>query len=197
MKTPAQIQFSTQVTAFCIVALFVMGLAHCATAQTVEHRRDKSGDLRWNNHKFFEAQPKIKFTNWKTYPDSWDGKQFVTWGAFAVSGMMWGAREAYHADPYVFERTYDVHPESFWGSDAWKRNYKDNNPDLPHKKEYFGNVGRDVWHTFGFASNAVLLSGSFAIGARKQPVKYRVANFVAGIGIRSLFASLTYNALRA
>ena len=70
MKTPAQIQFSTQVTAFCIVALFVMGLAHCATAQTVEHRRDKSGDLRWNNHKFFEAQPKIKFTNWKTYPDS-------------------------------------------------------------------------------------------------------------------------------
>lgn len=187
------------ISGFAIVALIIVLLAivvnHCP-AQTVTHKRGTDGDFRWNNHAFFEKQPKIKFKNWSTYPDSWDGKQFVTWGMFALSGVMWGAREAYHTDPYVFEKTYDVQSESFWGSDAWKRNYVGNNPDLPHKKEWFGNVGRDVWHTFGFASNAVLLSGSFAIGARRQPWKYKGANFVIALATRSLFASLTYNAFR-
>lgn len=197
MKTPAQIQFSTQVTAFCIVALLVMGLAHCATAQTVEHRKAQRGSIvKWNQAAYFDTAPKLKPFDWSGYGETWDGKQFTIWAMYAGAGVAFGMREAYHADPYVFERKWGVGSESFFGSDAWKRNYVDNNPDLPHKHEYFGNVGRDVWHTFGFASNAVLLSGSFAIGARKQPWKYKGANFVIALATRSLFASLTYNAFR-
>lgn len=152
--------------------------------------------LKWNNAASFKDQPKPKFFNWKTYPKTLDGKQLSTWGVFVASGMMHGAREAYHAQPTVFETRFDVGSESFWGSEAWKRNYVDNDPDKAHKHEYFGNVGRDVWHTFGFASNALLFSGTFIIGARKQPIKYRVANALLGWGARSLAASLTYNALR-
>lgn len=182
----------------CIVAAVIVLLAEYATAQTVEVRKSQRGPIvKWNNSAFFKDQPRLKAFDWKTYPETWDGKLFATWGLFAASGMLWGAREAYHADPYIFDRVYGVRTESFWGSDAWKRNYVDNDPEKPHKHEYFGNVGRDIWHTFGFSSNALLFSGAFAIGARKQPAKYRALNLILGIGARSLFASLTYNSLRA
>lgn len=177
----------------CLVVALVVIFAECATAQ----KKNFGPVIKWNNADFFKDKPRPKAFDWKTYPETWDGKQFAVWGLFAASGMLWGAREAYHADPYIFERVYGVESESFWGSDAWKRNYTDNDPDKPHKKEYLGNVGRDIHHTFGFSSNALLFSGAFIIGARKQPVKYRALNLLLGLGVRSLFASLTYNSLRA
>ena len=190
--------FSYKVVFGCIIAFALVLIGQCAFAQTVTIRRQDRGKImRWNNAAYFKDTPKRGPFNWRDYPETWDGKQFVTWTLFAASGVMWGAREAYHADPYLFERVYGAGNESFWGSDAWKRNYLDNNPDNPHKSEWAGNVGRDMWHTFGFSSNAVLFSGTFAIGVRRQPVKYRALNLLLGIGTRSLFASLTYNSLRA
>ena len=197
MKTPAQIRYSTQVTAFCIVALFVMGLAHCAKAQTVEHRKTPPGKIiYWNQADYFKTAPKLKFWDWDGYGETWDGKQLVSWGLLAIAGAAFGTREAYHRNPYCFEEIYGVSNTSFWGSDAWKRNYQDNNPDLPHKKEYFGNVGRDVWHTAGAASKVLLVSGTFTIGARNQPKKFRALNMFLGFGLQIATTSLFYNAFK-
>ena len=91
MKTPAQIQFSTQVTAFCIVALFVMGLAHCATAQTVEHRKTPPGKIiYWNQSDYFKTAPNLRFWGWDGYGETWDGKQLVSWGLLAIAGAAFG-----------------------------------------------------------------------------------------------------------
>jgi len=215
-------RFSEAVCAACWILAIVVVFAECATAQndstvsslaewmgrditpqqlgphyTVTMRPQKQVRIiKWNNAGFFKDKPKERFFDWRSYPETWDGKQFSLWGLSALSGAFWGARESYHANPYIFEEIYGVGSESFWGSDAWRRNYIDNDPEQPHKHEYLGNVGRDIWHTFGFGSNVLLFSGTFAIGARKQPIKYRVFNGLVGIGVRSLFASLTYNSLR-
>ena len=197
MKTPAQIRYSTQVTAFCIVALFVMGLAHCATAQTVTRKRGTDGDLKWNNHKFFEAQPKLKFTNWKTYPDSWDGKQFVIWSMFALSGTADGMLQAYHANPLCFQQSWrGVKEISFFGKRQDLLGYNNNDPAQGRKTEILGNVGRDFWHTWSWGFQVSLGVGSFAHGARHQPIKYRVANFALGMAVHSLFANFAYHSLR-
>jgi len=191
-------QFSEAVCAACIILFFAVVFAECATAQTVTMHPQKQGRIiKWNNASFFKDKPKERFFDWRQYPETWDAKQFSLWGLSALSGAMWGAREAYHANPYIFEEIYGVHSESFWGSDAWKRNYVGNDPEQPHKHEYLGNVGRDVWHTFGFSSNVLLFSGTFAIGARKQPIKYRVFNAGVSLAIRTAASFAFYNSLRS
>ena len=186
---------SEAVCAACWILFLVVAFAECATAQTVEMRHG-SRRIPWNNHAYFESRPKTAALNWGDYLESWDGKTFATWGAFAVAGVSWGMREAYHAEPTVFERAWGVSDRSFFGSEAWVRNYQGNDPDRPHKSELFGNVGRDIHHTFGFGSKVVLVGGTFTIGARRQPLKYRVVNAVIAWGVHSIFATASYQALR-
>ena len=187
------------ISGFGIVALIIVLLAivvnHC-DAQTVEHREYKPQKLKWNNHAFFAGRPKAKFLNWQDLPDTWDGEQWATWGAFALSGAMWGMREAYHADPYVFEKRWRVGETSFFGSDAWLRNYKNNDDSQPHKSEMLGNFGRDIHHTFGIGSKVLLVGGTFTIGARAQPIKYRVANLALAWLLNSGAASIAYQLSR-
>lgn len=178
-----------------IITLIVIVANHCP-AQTVEYRRGKDGDLRWNNHKFFEAQPKIKFLNWKTYPDSWDGKQFLNWGVFALSGTMDGMLQAYHANQYCFEQNWGVQKVSFFGSRQDLLNYNNSDPAQGHKTEILGNVGRDFWHTWNWGFSASFGLGSLAQGARHQPWKYKIANYAIGLAVHSLFANLAYHSLR-
>lgn len=187
--------FSERVCAACWILAILIVFAELATAQTVELRKTNP-KIPWNNHSYFEARTKTKFLNWHDYSDSWDKKQWVTWAAFAGSGAMWGMREAYHAEPTVFETRWGVSDHSFFGSEAWVRNYRNNDPTQGHKHEWLGNVGRDVHHTFGFGSKALLLGGTFAIGARRQPIKYRVANMAIGWALHSLTATIAYQALR-
>ena len=158
--------------------------------------RKTNPKIPWNNHAYFQERKPTKALNWSDYLDSWDKKQWVIWSTYAWAGAMWGMREAYHADPYCFEKKWDVGSGSWFGSDAWKRNYRNNDPTQPHKHEWMGNVGRDVHHTFGFGSKVFLAAGTFTIGTRKQPIKYRVANMLIGWGIHSLFATAAYQALR-
>lgn len=152
--------------------------------------------LPWNSATYFKDRPKPKALDWSTYANTWDGVQITTWGAFALGGIMRGCREAYHAQPDVFERRFGAGKTSWWGSEQWKRNYRDNDPEQPHKSEILGNFGRDMWHTFGGSDKMILISGSFIIGARKQPVKYRVANAVLAWAVHAAFSSVTYQTLR-
>jgi hypothetical protein len=171
------------------------------TAEEKHTPPDNSQDFAWNNAPYFRSpdylnSPDKRFFDWSNYVTTWDGKQAAVWGLFALSGVAHGIREAYHADPYIFERRNGVAPTSFWGSDAWKRNYIDNDPDKPHKHEMYGNVGRDVWHTFNQVDLIPLGTACITMGARRHPVKYKVANTIVGIGLRVLFANITYATLR-
>lgn len=184
----------TKVFTAHLIAFLLICAGQSAFGQNPDKKADKK--LGWNESAFFKDAPKEKFLNWQSYTKTLDGKQYATWYAFAVSGIATGMREAYHADRYVFQIRWGVGAESFWGADAWKRNYHGNNPSNQHKSQVFGNVGRDIWHTAHFVDTFVLVGGSFTIGARKQPIKYRVANLAAGMALRWLAQNITYETLR-
>ncbi|GIW57699.1 MAG: hypothetical protein KatS3mg083_644 [Candidatus Dojkabacteria bacterium] len=112
---------------------------------------------------------------------------------FVVLGVLWGLREAYHADPEVFERLYGVCPESFWGSEAWKRNYYNNDPNEAHKPELF-NTFRDVWHFAGFASKYGYALVSFLLGV--SDIGHKVIIWGVGLVVSAFVASCTYRFLR-
>lgn len=134
------------------------------------------------------------------YKVTW--KKVATWGLSAGAGTIWGMREAYHADPTVFERHWGVDKYSFWGSHAWERNYKDNRYLSPegipnrHKTEVFGNFGRDFWHTSGYTAGALTLTFSFTIGGSNQPLKYKILDATIGTACFVLPSSLVYKQLR-
>lgn len=138
--------------------------------------------LRWDNSAYFKDKAKAPFLDWSDWSKTWDGKQIASWSLFLLSGVAHGIGEEYHKDTHIFERTYGVDPLSFWGSKAWMRNYYGNNPDNGHRPEWFGNVGRDVWHTANFVDSAPLILGTITITLRqKMPLKYRLANLGAGL----------------
>ena len=187
-------QFSTAAAMICAIAAIIILFATCLSSQ------ESYDAFKWDRSSYFKSpeytSQKNKFLNWSEYTMTWDGKQFATWGVLALTGIAQGMREAYHADPYVFETRWGVGSKSFWGSDAWERNYIGNNPSNPHRSEFFGNVGRDVWHTMNAVSVIPMATTVFIIGARKQPLKFRVANMLLGMGARSLFCTITYETLR-
>lgn len=120
--------------------------------------------------------------------------KLATWAGMGLGGATWGAREAYHADPYVFERAWGVDPESFWGSKAWKRQYYGNNPENKHKPEW-GNITRDFWHASGALSRTFTIGGTFVIGSSKQKFKHKLIDMLIGSAVASVSAWATYEAL--
>ena len=81
---------------------------------------------------------------------------------FCLAGGLWGSREAYHADPFCFERKFLVKPKSFFGSQAWQRNYENNTYPGKHKPEW-GNTFRDIWHFAGYFSRLFLVAGTVVV----------------------------------
>lgn len=177
--------YSNTIAQACLIAAMLIAVMQCAFGQTA-----------WNSARFFETQPKERFLNWSSLPKAWDGKQITLWAAYAISGIAHGSREAYHAQPTVFETKFGAGQTSFWGSKAWVRNYVGNDPEKPHRSEYLGNFGRCFWHTANVFDFAPAITATMVIGARKTPLKYRVANVLIGVGVRTLFSMVTYEALR-
>lgn len=136
----------------------------------------------------------LKWYDFSTYKFKGGGKRAV-WIGYAVAGILHGGREAYHAQPNVFEKRFNAAPLSFWGSEQWKRNYYDRNPELPHKPNIWNPI-RDYYHFSGAATKAIWIGGAFTIGMSKQPLKYRLIDLLIGAVITSGSASLTYNILR-
>lgn len=185
-----------------IIILFLTLLQFNLSAQYSQKKDQNFDRFRWNSSGYFKTDeyklsPDKKLLDWKNYNSTWDGKQFAIWSVFAISGIAHGMREAYHADPYVFETQWKVLEKSFWGSDAWIRNYNGNDVDLGHKPEWFGNIGRDFWHTADEVDVWGLSLACTLNGMRNQPKKYRWANLLAGMGIRTVCAFVTYNTLRS
>jgi len=137
---------------------------------------------------------KLKWYSFKTYKFKGNKKQWV-WGGYLIAGILHGGREAYHAEPNVFEKRFGVSKTSWFGSEQWRRNYVDLDPAKKHKPNVF-NTFRDYYHFSSTAHTTILVSGAVIIGTSKQPVKYKVLDTLIAIGIRSAAASLTYNLLR-
>jgi len=151
---------------------------------------------KWNNKSHWEEYKlgtvDKTFVPWTEYTQTWDGKQFLLFFISGISGIAHGMREAYHANPYVFEELWGVDQYSFFGSDAWIRNYR---PDGSHKSEWLGNIGRDFWHTADEVS-LLGITTPIVIGlTRHQPTKFKIANSIVCLGTRTLFAFITYKAL--
>ena len=144
--------------------------------------------------RLYQPEKPLKWYSFKTYKLKGQKKQWV-WIGYAVAGILHGGREAYHAQPNVFERRLNAAPLSFWGSEQWKRNYYDRNPELPHKPNIWNPI-RDYYHFSGAATKAVWIGGAFTVGMSKQPLKYRLIDLLIGAVITSGSASLTYNILR-
>lgn len=136
----------------------------------------------------------LKWYDFKTYRFKGQGKRAV-WIGYAAAGILHGGREAYHAEPTVFEKRFGVSSTSWFGSEQWRRNYEDLDPSKKHKPNAF-NTFRDYYHFSSTTHTAILVSGAVLIGTSKQPVKYKVADTLIAIGLRSATASLTYNMLR-
>jgi hypothetical protein len=102
-----------------------------------------------------------------------------------LCGGLWGAREAYHADPSVFKSR----PQGFFGADAWKWRYKNGDPEQGLLHWVFRYVGvPDFWHLSGelhwallgvavliAAGNWWLISGVVIVRLLVANLSYRIA----------------------
>jgi len=122
-------------------------------------------------------------------------KKILIWTSFSVAGSIYGAREAYHANAYCFEQKWGVNEYSFFGSRQWERNYVGNRyyPNAVHKDELFGNFGRDFWHTSGYVSGGLMLTGTFVIGNSKQKFKHKLLDVLIGSLCFTGASRLTFN----
>ena len=155
---------------------------------------DTVPNLTKEDKKALRLYSKLQWYDFSTYRFKGNKKQWV-WGAYAIAGILHGGREAYHAEPTVFEKRFGAAPQSFFGSEQWKRNYFNRDPDNGHKPNLFNPV-RDYYHFSGATTKAVWIGGAFVLGMSKQPMKYKLLDLLIGTLITSGTASLTYNLLR-
>ena len=137
---------------------------------------------------------KLNWYDFSTYQFKGEGKRIV-WISYFAAGVLHGGREAYHAEATVFEKRFNARPQSFFGSEQWKRNYFDRDPDSGHKPNIW-NSARDYYHFSHLASSTIWVGGAFTIGMSKQPMKYKLLDLLISALITSGSASLTYNLLR-
>jgi hypothetical protein len=145
--------------------------------------------------RLYPSEKPLKWYSFKTYKFKGQKKQWV-WGGYLIAGVLHGGREAYHAEPTVFEKRFNAKPLSFFGSEQWKRNYFDRDPENQSHKPNIWNPVRDYYHFSGAATKTVWIGGAFTIGMGKQPMKYKLLDLLIGTLITSGSASLTYNLLR-
>lgn len=100
---------------------------------------------------------------------------YTSFGLMAIGGVSDGAREAFHADPYVFEkRGWDGR---YWRSNGWENNYPGgdyNKGESPVRPEFL-NGFRDFNHgakdvsvfTYGTACLSIGLNEGYRLGRGK------------------------------
>ena len=138
---------------------------------------------------------KMKWHDFKTYRFKGQGKRAV-WIGYVAAGILHGGREAYHAQPNVFEKRLNAAPSSFFGSEQWKRQYFNRDPEIQAHKPNAFNGFRDYWHFSGASTKYILIGGAFTIGASEQPTKYKIIDMLIAFAGFSATASLTYTLLR-
>ena len=182
-------------TTLSILALFFLcNLSAQKNCYTCWGQNDTVPTLTKQDKQALRLYSNLNWYDFSTYKFKGEGKRIV-WIAYFAAGVLHGGREAYHAEPTVFEKRLNARPQSFFGSEQWKRNYFDRDPDNGHKPEIW-NSARDYYHFSHLASSTIWIGGAFTIGMSKQPMKYKLLDLLIGTLITSGSASLTYNILR-
>ena len=112
----------------------------------------------------------------------------------AVAGAADGMVEGYEFDGRKsFERKFGVSKTGYFGSESWKRAYKDGNPDNGFKSDFARIMGaQDFYHHADDLRKIGYLSGGVVIGAqhRKNTKKWHtVADFAIGFAVSSITKS--------
>lgn len=82
-----------------------------------------------------------------------------------VCGIIHGAREYTHKDPKVFEKLWNVLPTSFWGSESWKRKYKQYPINLMPKNDLISIFPyNDFWHLSHYIKQTLFIIGCVLLG---------------------------------
>lgn len=116
------------------------------------------------------------------------------WGLVAVAGAADGAVEGYSIQyRKSFERKYGVSKTGYFGSQSWKRAYKDGVQANGFKSDFVRIVGaQDFYHHADDLRKIGYLSGGVVIGTqhRKNTKKWHtVADFAIGFTVSSLTKS--------
>ena len=116
------------------------------------------------------------------------------WGMVAVAGAADGLAEGYEFDRRLsFERKYRVSKTGYFGSQSWKRAYKDGNPDNGFKSDFVRIMGANDFHhhaddlrKIGYLSGGVVLG----LSAHRNTKKWHtVADFAIGFAVSSITKS--------
>jgi glutathione S-transferase len=85
-----------------------------------------------------------------------------------LAGSLHGGREAFHADPYIFEKRFGVADISFFGSLSWLRKY----PVFDHtrKEREFYTAFSDFWHVAGWMGKCCLIASSLLISSLPENI---------------------------
>ena len=182
-------------TALSILALFLLcNLSAQKNRYTCWGQNDTVPTLTKQDKQALRLYSKLQWYDFSTYKFKGEGKR-VVWISYFAAGVLHGGREAYHAEPTVFEKRFNAAPLSFFGSEQWKRQYYNRDPENGHKPNIWNPI-RDYYHFSGAATKAIWIGGAFTIGMSKQPMKYKLIDLLIGALITSGSASLTYNLLR-
>ena len=132
----------------------------------------------------------------------WHGTDYLGFGLMVVGGVANGMSEAYEADRRIFEKKWGKGSQSWWGSESWKRKYKDYDSG-DERAAYWQSQGVLAWSSdfdhFSEATQAVTLgTGSFIIGLNGRRYKWhtQLIRFVTGFIAYGAASSITYNVLR-
>lgn len=127
-------------------------------------------------------------------------KDFAGYSCFVLAGIANGGREAYHAEPTIFENRFGAGKTSWFGSESWRRKYKGLEP--ANGEAYWLSTSlfvapSDYFHSMGTVRNAGILSGSFIMLWNRKESKWKqAAKFGIGVLAYGVSSSLTYNFLR-
>lgn len=94
-------------------------------------------------------------------------QQIVGTALSFVGGFIHGMREKYHADPRVFEKAFGASPESFFGSESWKRKY-----DANGNERRFYTSFSDFWHVSEWVSKGAIMAGTTVLITYKHCNKH-------------------------
>ena len=116
------------------------------------------------------------------------------WGMVAVAGVADGMVEGYSIQyRKSFERKFNVSKAGYFGSESWKRAYKDGNPDNGFKSDFVRVMGaQDFYHHADDLRKIGYLSGGVVIGTQhKNNTKkwHTLADFAIGFAVSSITKS--------
>lgn len=118
-------------------------------------------------------------------------------GLCFLGGFVHGMREAYHAEPKVFELRFGAKPDGFFGSESWKRKYHDYDGGNAVERSVLFTPVSDFWHVSAWVEKGYYLTGTAVVvlGERRRWTHY-VADVAISFVAASLGSAISYRALR-